>query len=151
MLLNLLLATLCYPTQQHLLKVNKTDIRTNLFGVFYTIWYYLYNLKKVENTHAGVLLLAKLQTEACNITKSNIPPWMFFTFFNLYKWYQIILSVSFNFKKSGNRTTGNVIPVTSFSTLKDFNFKGFLLIIFQFLNSTVSAFTLIYQLDRHDN
>ena len=25
----------------------------------YAIWYYLYNLKNVENTHGGVLLLAK--------------------------------------------------------------------------------------------
>ena len=25
----------------------------------YTIWYYLYNLKNVENTHGGMLLLVK--------------------------------------------------------------------------------------------
>ena len=31
------------------------------------IWYYLYNSKNV--------------TEACNFTKSNTPPWAFFTFF----------------------------------------------------------------------
>ena len=24
---------------------------------------------------------------ACNFTKSNTPSWLFFTFFNLYKWY----------------------------------------------------------------
>ena len=47
------------------------------------IWYHLYNLKNVKNTHEGVLLLA------CNFTKSNTPPWVFFTFFKLYKWYQI--------------------------------------------------------------
>ena len=26
---------------------------------------------------------------ACNFTKINTPPWVFFTFFKLYKWYQI--------------------------------------------------------------
>ena len=28
------------------------------------IWYNLYNLKNVKNTHGGVLLLVKLQTES---------------------------------------------------------------------------------------
>ena len=50
----------------------------------YTIWYHLCNLKNVKNTHGGVLLLAaKLQAKACNFTKSNTPPWVFFTFFKL--------------------------------------------------------------------
>ena len=39
--------------------------------------------KNVKNTHGGVLLLVKLQT------KINTPPWVFLTFFKLYKWYQI--------------------------------------------------------------
>ena len=47
------------------------------------IWYHVYNLKNVKNTHGGVLLLV-----ACNLTKSNTPPWLFFTFFKLYDWYQ---------------------------------------------------------------
>ena len=37
---------------------------------------------KVKNTHGGVLLLAKLQAEACNFTKNNTPPWVFITFLN---------------------------------------------------------------------
>ena len=45
------------------------------------IWYHLYSLKNVKNTHGGMLLLVKLQTSVCNITKSNIPPWVFFAFF----------------------------------------------------------------------
>ena len=57
------------------------------------IWYHLYNLKNVKNTHEGVLLSVKLQAEDCNFTKSNTPPWVFFTFFKLYKWYQIARSV----------------------------------------------------------
>ena len=43
------------------------------------IWYHLYNLKNVKNTHGGVFLLVK----ACNFTKSSIPPWVFFTLFKL--------------------------------------------------------------------
>ena len=50
------------------------------------IWYHFYNLKNVENTHGGVLLLLKLQV----FTKSNPPPWVFFTILKLYKWYKIL-------------------------------------------------------------
>ena len=69
------------------------------------IWYHLYNLKNVKNTHGVVLLLVKLQAfpriqteyeevlrislysvrireKACNFTKSNTPPWVYFTFLN---------------------------------------------------------------------
>ena len=38
----------------------------------FAIWYHLYNLKNVKNTHAL----------ACNFTKINTPPWVFLTFFN---------------------------------------------------------------------
>ena len=57
------------------------------------IWYDLYNLKNVKNTHGGVLLLVKL-LKACNFTKSNTPPWVFFTFFELYSWYQIAQKIT---------------------------------------------------------
>ena len=57
------------------------------------IWYHLYNLKNVKNTHGAVLLLVKLQTEAWNFTKSNTAPWVFFTFFKLYKWHQTAQSI----------------------------------------------------------
>ena len=39
-----------------------------------------------------VLVLSAL---TCNFTKSNTPPWVFFTFFKLYRWYQIVQSVTF--------------------------------------------------------
>ena len=58
------------------------------FTMFCAIWYHLYNLKNVKNTHGGVLLLVKLQANL-QVTKSNTPPLVFFTFFKLYKWYQI--------------------------------------------------------------
>ena len=54
-----------------------------------TIWYHLYNLENVKNTHGGVLILVKLNVEACNFTKINTPPWVFFTFLKLHEWYQI--------------------------------------------------------------
>ena len=49
------------------------------------IWYHLYNFKNMKITHGGVLILVK----ACSFTKINTPPWVIFTFFKLYKWYQI--------------------------------------------------------------
>ena len=52
------------------------------------IWYHLYNLKNVKNTHGGVLKPARL-AQACNVTKINTCRWVFFMFFKLCKWYQI--------------------------------------------------------------
>ena len=49
---------------------------------------FLYNFKNVKNTHGGVIFLVKLLAEACNFTKSNSPPWVFFTLFKLYKLHQ---------------------------------------------------------------
>ena len=57
--------------------------------VLCAIWYHSYNFKNVKNTHGGVLLLVKLQASACNFTKSNTPPWLFFTFLKLCTRYQI--------------------------------------------------------------
>ena len=37
---------------------------------------------------------AKLQAQACISTKSNNPPWVFFTFFKLHKWYQIAQGIT---------------------------------------------------------
>ena len=59
------------------------------------IWYHLYSLKNVKKKHEGVLTLVKLQASACNFTKINIPPWVFFTFFKLYKWYQIAQHITY--------------------------------------------------------
>ena len=46
--------------------------------------------KKHEKHLGGVLRLVKLQAEVCNFTKSDTPPWVFFMFFKLCKWYQIV-------------------------------------------------------------
>ena len=59
-----------------------------------TVWYHLYNFKKVKNTYGGMLLLVKLQVSACNF-KSNTSPWVFSRFLKLYKWSQIEQSITY--------------------------------------------------------
>ena len=59
------------------------------------IWYHLYNSKNMKNAHGGVLLLVKLQAKVHDFTKSNTPPLVLFTFFKLYKRYQIAQSISY--------------------------------------------------------
>ena len=60
------------------------------------IWYDLYNLKNVKNTtRGGVSLLVKLQASACNFTKSNTRPRVFFTFLKLYKCYQTAQRITY--------------------------------------------------------
>ena len=59
------------------------------------ISYHLYNLINMANTHGGVLLSVKLQAATYNFTKSNASPWVFFTFFKLCKWYQIVQSITY--------------------------------------------------------
>ena len=49
---------------------------------FCAISYHLYNSKNVKSIHGGVL-------KTCNFTRSSTSPWMFFTFFKFYKWFQI--------------------------------------------------------------
>ena len=39
---------------------------------------------------------------ACNFTKINTPPWVFFTFLKLYKWYQIAQRTTFSKSSSPN-------------------------------------------------
>ena len=43
-----------------------------------------------------MVLLVKLLVEACNFTKSSTSPWVVFTFFKLWKWYQIVQNVSYS-------------------------------------------------------
>ena len=51
--------------------------------------------KREKKTYGGVLILVKLQVEACNFTKINTPPWVFFMLFKLYKWYQIAQRITY--------------------------------------------------------
>ena len=59
------------------------------FGTLCAILYHLSNFINIKNTHGGVILSVNVQTEACNFTNSITPPWVFFTFFELYTWYKI--------------------------------------------------------------
>ena len=70
-------------TSWHFPGIRKKQKQLRCFARFGTIC----NLKNVKNTHGRVLLLV-------NLTKSNTPPWVFFTFFRLYRWCQITQSIS---------------------------------------------------------
>ena len=61
--------------------------------MFCTILYHVYNSKNVKSTHGGVILLVKLQDSVCKFTESITPPWVFFMFIKLDKWYKIAQSV----------------------------------------------------------
>ena len=78
----------------------------NTYVMHCAIWYHFYNLKNVKNTRGGVLILVTLQALACNFTKINTLPWVFFTLFKLYKWYQIAQRITYiRLVKIGNTHT----------------------------------------------
>ena len=52
---------------------------------------------------------SKLQSLACNFTKSNTPPWVFFMFFKLHKCYQIVQSVSYNTQMIMMNSLGEIV------------------------------------------
>ena len=64
---------------------------------------HLYNLKILKNSHGGVLLLVRMQDEACIFIKGNTPSWMFFTFFKQYKCYLIAQCISYLVRMSENQ------------------------------------------------
>ena len=53
--------------------VNRIGFKNCKYVMRCAIWYHLYNLKNVKNTHGGVLILVKLQAKGCNFTKINNP------------------------------------------------------------------------------
>ena len=57
--------------------------------------------KREKHSWRSVNFRVKLQAKACNFTKINTPPWVFFTFLKLYKWYQIALRITYSSKYSG--------------------------------------------------
>ena len=89
--------------------------------MFCAIWYHLYNLKNVKNTHGVVLLLVKLQAY---FTKSNTPSWVFLTFFKLYKWYQIVQRITYNeiFMINSKCFCISAEKEISFSAINDYRF-----------------------------
>ena len=85
----------CYTMKKFFHEIFVLQDSNSNATTFFIIWEALrnliplYNFKSVKNTHGGVLLLVKLLASACNFTKSNAPPWVFFTFFEFVKCYQI--------------------------------------------------------------
>ena len=87
-------------------KIKVVDILQNkrlrymcrIYLMLCPICYHLYHLKNVTNTIEECYL-------ACNFTKSNTPPWVFLTFFKLYKWYQIAQSLMVKFDWKNTRET----------------------------------------------
>ena len=68
----------------------------------------------VNDTRGAVLCLAKLQTEACNFTESNTPPWCLSRFSKLYNGTKL-REVSHMFKMSNTGTkTRSIHVVQSF-------------------------------------
>ena len=55
-----------------------------IYVMRWAIWYHLHILKSVKNTHGGVLILVT-------------PPWVFFMFFKLSKWYQIAQRITYTY------------------------------------------------------
>ena len=84
------------------------DFTGLLYVLFCAIWYHLYNLKNVKSTYGRVLLLVKVQAEACNCPKSSTLLWVFFKFFKLCKWYQIAHSSTYNFLQGTIERFGTV-------------------------------------------
>ena len=68
-------------------------------------WSYCEKLNKSQLTFTCSTILAGNQMRACNVTEIIVPPWVFFTFFKLYKWYQIdpLIQIE-NFRSSHQRT-----------------------------------------------
>ena len=52
--------------------------------------------KKREKRSWRSVNFSKVAGKACNFIKINTPPWMFYTFFQLYKWYQIAQRTTYN-------------------------------------------------------
>ena len=61
-----------------------------LYVMLFAIWYQLYNVKCVENTHGEVSLL-----QSCNLKNINTPPWVFLTFVKFYKLNQIAQRITY--------------------------------------------------------
>ena len=56
-------------------------------------------LKKREKNHWRIVTYSEVaELLAWNFTKSSTPPWVFFTFFELCKWYQIVENNTFSNK-----------------------------------------------------
>ena len=70
----------------------------SLYVMRYAIWYHLYNLK------------------------INTPPWMFFTFFNLYKCYQIVQRTTYDTFSTDQVAVSDLLYFSRNQTIRVFKF-----------------------------
>ena len=62
----------------------------------------------MKSTNGVVILLVKWQASVCNFSsKIIIPPRVFFTFFKLRKWYQIVQSITYFIFMRGKAANNN--------------------------------------------
>ena len=65
--------------------MQQSYFQNNRFSYFilfccWAIWYHFYNLKSVKKYPWRSVTFSKVEATACNFTKSNTPPWVFFKF-----------------------------------------------------------------------
>ena len=90
-------------TNKVLFFSNLKDTRQAINAVmFCVIWYHLYNFKNVKKyPWRSVTFIKVAGFYPATLLKSNIPPWVFFTFLKLYKWYQIAQRIIYStFRRS---------------------------------------------------
>ena len=112
----LMLYSVVFLTIVHCLTVfTSWDIGLWRFARFGTI---CNNLKKREKYPLKVLLSVKLLADVCILTKRNTPPWVSFTLFKLYKWYQIAQRTTYVHYVVISFPLNNVIKLTTLKPLK---------------------------------
>ena len=67
---------------------SRLNIRDALRNLFLLVRF------KIHRKHMEECYFQQSYRLACKITKINTPLWVFFTFFKLYKWYQIMQSIT---------------------------------------------------------
>ena len=77
-------------------KITVVTIRSNNCDALHNL-VPVVQFKKREKHPWRSVTFSKVASLACNITKSNTPPWFFFTFFKLCKWCQIAQRITRKF------------------------------------------------------
>ena len=92
---------MCYIFWWFIILAFRSSIIICCYGLFFTyvvrcaIWVPFVQFKKREKHLWRSVNFSKVAGLACNFTKINTPPWVFFTFFKLYKWYLSVQSITY--------------------------------------------------------
>ena len=90
----------------NLKRTEKVHLKTpNVIFMYWALAYFICDvlcdlvqfveLRKPKKHPWRSVTFSKVGGLACNFTKSNNPPWVFFWFFKLYKWYQIAQNITY--------------------------------------------------------